>query len=178
MIFSQQWKLLREDRYNVGWSNSTQPAGRTQQAHSHSAPYWRTQHRHPGGASPLAFTAAKSQRGGHVCTQPWDTRGIACLPNMRGIFWQVFGSACSAHAYSISGFAFDRKQLYMIVGCECVPFRWKIFSVPCKAFVGCQARAQRERVVQVWRFKGLLSMDFLLLYKFCPAVHKTELTYL
>lgn len=34
--------------------------------------------------------------------------------------------------------AFDRKQLYMIVGCECVPLRRKIFSLPCKVFAGCQ----------------------------------------
>lgn len=39
--------------------------------------------------------------------------------------------------------AFDRKQLYMIVGCEYVPLRWKIFSLPCKAFVGCEGRTQK-----------------------------------
>lgn len=40
--------------------------------------------------------------------------------------------------------AFDRKQLYMIVGCEYVQLGWKIFSLPCKAFVGCQEQAQEE----------------------------------
>lgn len=53
--------------------------------------------------------------------------------------------------------AFNRKELYMIVGCECVAFRWKIFSPPRKAFVGCQkeAREHSESTSASQRFRCL-----------------------
>lgn len=56
---------------------------------------------------------------------------------MNRIFCQVFGTPCILN-FRV---AFNRKQLYMIVGCECAPLRWKIFSFPCHAFVGCQKEA-------------------------------------
>lgn len=61
--------------------------------------------------------ALLARRGGHVCvcTQPWDSNRRASFPDRNRVLCQVFGSACSPHAYSISGFAFDRRQLYVTV---------------------------------------------------------------
>lgn len=59
--------------------------------------------------------------------------------------------------------AFNRKQLYMIVGCECVPLRWKIFSFPYKALAGWHMEAQKSSgsvsTSAPQRFRGLQQTD-------------------
>lgn len=125
MIFSQQSKLLREDRYNGGWSHSTQPLqGKKKKNLSHillSQCPLLEQHASTHDAISRGIQE-KARKGGYVCTQPWDRHRIASFPNMKRILCQVVGSPCSPHAYSIAGFTFDRRQLYVTVN---APLTWK-----------------------------------------------------
>ena len=149
MIFSQLWKLLREDRYDVAQaaplSHCRKEATGAGLPHSHSAPYWLTQCRHRGEKSITLGTPSNSKKAkgwafvhtamGHSENSIPSEYEKDFLPSV----WQSVQCSCILN-FRV---AFDRKQLYMIVGCECVRLRWKIFSLPCKAFVGFQGTAQK-----------------------------------
>lgn len=114
------------------WATAGRKSTGTTLSHSHSDPYWLTQQWHRGGALPLALHPAAES---HLCTQPWDTEsGSAYEKDSQPSVWQSIQCSCILNFKVV----FDRKQRNMILGCECVPLRWKIFSLPWKALAQCK----------------------------------------
>lgn len=105
---------------------------------SHSAPYWLRQLWHPEEASPLELHPAGNNEGdgglvglggGRRATRSSEN-GIPS-ENEKDLLPSVWHSVLCSCILNFR-IAFDSKQLYMIVGCECLPLRWKIFSFPCR----------------------------------------------
>lgn len=127
-------------------SNRRRPATQSQcplLAHNASAKPTR-EHHPPGTSSSSKQPKAEEGRGGHLCTEPWDTQRMAFPLEYEKDFlpcvWQPVQCSCILNFRD----AFDSKQLYMIVKWKYLQLRWKIFSSPCMGFVSCKHTMHRR----------------------------------
>ena len=145
MIFSLPWMFLREGRYNVATIHSATAGGMQQALPCHTVtvpPTGSHSYDTVGEHYPWHFIQQQTAKGrafvhramGHSENGFPSGYEKDFLPSV----WQSMQSSCIL-SFRV---AVDSKQLYMIVGCECLPLRWKIFSFPCEAFVGSKYSIQ------------------------------------